>query len=252
MVPSHVDLRVVPSLPIDVRRLRDSRLVASRKPEEVLAALILWCAAWHQVPAGSLPDNDEELANLAGYGRGIRDFRRVKAGALHGFKRCSDGRLYHPVLAEKAIAEWDALVHRSHISEKQRLKGHVGAAKRWGSQSHADNMAVATDVDSHSMARADGVAIKHISHKTPIPYDFTISEKVKKWSLERGYGDLELHLEAFRNKCYAKAYRYADWDRAFMEAIRGNWARIGSGQKGKQQALEERNAQVAKNWRPPT
>ncbi|MBC3906224.1 DUF1376 domain-containing protein [Undibacterium sp. NL8W] len=93
---------------LDVRRLRDSRFAASADGEAFRAAILLWCAAWHQTPASSLPDDDIELANLAGYGRVVKEWRKVRAEALHGFIKCSDGRLYHPVIADKAVSAYAA------------------------------------------------------------------------------------------------------------------------------------------------
>jgi hypothetical protein len=34
-------------------------------------------------------------------------------------------------------------------------------------------------------------------------------------------------LESFVSKAKAKAYTYADWDQAFMNAIRDDWANLG-------------------------
>lgn len=62
--------------------------------------------------------------------------------------------------------------------------------------------------------------------KTLIAPDFAISERVRAWAASKGYGDLDQHLEAFKAKAGAKAYTYADWDLAFMEAIRGDWAKL--------------------------
>lgn len=62
--------------------------------------------------------------------------------------------------------------------------------------------------------------------KTPIPPDFGISARLRKWADSKGYGQLEQHLEAFRAKVAANAYRYADWDAAFAEAIREDWAKL--------------------------
>ena len=61
---------------------------------------------------------------------------------------------------------------------------------------------------------------------TPIPLNFTISDRVKKWAKEKGYDPLEEHLESFKRKVAAKGYRYIDWDSAFMEAIREDWAKL--------------------------
>lgn len=65
--------------------------------------------------------------------------------------------------------------------------------------------------------------------KTAIPADFTVSEHVRTWAKSKGFGDLEQHLEAFKGKAAANAYRYDDWDAAFMNAIRDDWAKVRTG-----------------------
>lgn len=107
LTPDDCDLTDFGFMPLDVRRLRDSRLAAASSGDGFRAAVLLWCAAWHQVPAGSLPNDDVELAQLAGYGRVVREWMAVRDDALHGFILCSDGRLYHPVVCEKAIEAWN-------------------------------------------------------------------------------------------------------------------------------------------------
>jgi hypothetical protein len=101
--PRDLDLRDFAYMPLEVVRLRDSDTVVYSTGDEFRAAVLLWCAAWHQVPAASLPDDDRMLATLAGYGRDLASWDQVKVGALRGFVTCSDGRLYHPVIAEKAL-----------------------------------------------------------------------------------------------------------------------------------------------------
>lgn len=96
------DLRDFSYMPLDVVRLRDSEGAVISSGDEFRAAVLLWCASWHQVPAASLPNDDRLLANLAGFGRDMKRWKAVREGALRGFIECSDGRLYHPVIAEKA------------------------------------------------------------------------------------------------------------------------------------------------------
>lgn len=124
LVPAEVDLRDFQFMPLDVRRLRDSKLVAVRSPEEVVAAILLWSASWHQQPASSLPDDDVELSSLAGYGgvRGVALFRKIKSGALYGFVLCADGRWYHPVVAEKAADGWNAKLDTQHYRASERVR----------------------------------------------------------------------------------------------------------------------------------
>lgn len=126
LVPEDVDLQDFAYMPLDVRRLRDSDLAAMETPESCWAAVLLWAASWHQVPAASLPDDDRVLSNLAGYGRVVSEWQKVKEGALRGWVKCSDGRLYHPVVAEKAIEAWGSKLHHAHGKLKERLRKSFG------------------------------------------------------------------------------------------------------------------------------
>jgi hypothetical protein len=112
MVTSDVDLRGLPWMRLDTSRLLDSDLFALSTGDEFKAAVALWCKAWSQSPAGSLPDDDRVLAYLSGAGT---KWRKVKAMALRGWIVCSDGRLYHPVVAEQALAAWaERVEYREH------------------------------------------------------------------------------------------------------------------------------------------
>lgn len=116
------DLREFPFMPLDVVRLRDSDIAAISSGDEFRCAVLLWCASWHQVPAASLPDDDIILAQLAGYGRVVKEWKKVREGSLRGWIKCSDGRLYHPVVAEKAAEAWNRKQERSWNTECARIK----------------------------------------------------------------------------------------------------------------------------------
>lgn len=64
--------------------------------------------------------------------------------------------------------------------------------------------------------------------KTPLAESFAISDRVKAWASEKGHSRLSEHLDAFKAKAKANGYTYADWDAAFMEAIRNDWAKLGN------------------------
>lgn len=122
LVPPDVDLRNFGYMPLDVLRLRDSDLAALASGAEFRAAVLAWCVAWHQVPAASLPDDDRLLAKYVGVTPAA--WRRLRKMALHGFVKCSDGRLYHEVLAEKALE-----AARKRMAASKR--GKAGASARW-------------------------------------------------------------------------------------------------------------------------
>lgn len=65
--------------------------------------------------------------------------------------------------------------------------------------------------------------------KVSMPEDFGISDRVRAWATEKGHQRLAEHLDSFKRKCAANGYRYVDWDAAFMEAIRGDWAKLANG-----------------------
>lgn len=109
-------------MPLDVVRLRDSDIAAVSSGDEFRCAVLLWCASWHQVPAASLPDDDIILAQLAGYGRVVKEWKKLRSGSLRGWVKCCDGRLYHPVVAEKANEAWARKQSRAHEKECGRIK----------------------------------------------------------------------------------------------------------------------------------
>lgn len=103
-IPPHVDLRGFQYMALDVVRLRDSELSGLPEAEAFRVAVLSWCVSWHQVPAASLPNDDKWLARNLGFGRDVKGWQKVReAGGLRGWVLCSDGRLYHPVVAAKAI-----------------------------------------------------------------------------------------------------------------------------------------------------
>lgn len=107
LVPADVDLRGLEWMPLYGNRLFGSDFDAHADDTSFRCGLQLWWAAWNQVPAASLPDDDVALCRLAGLGRDAKTWRRVKTSALRGFLMCSDGRLYHRTLSQWAVQAWD-------------------------------------------------------------------------------------------------------------------------------------------------
>ena len=121
-VDANVDLRDFPFMPLDVARLRDSDLVSKATDAEFRAAVLLWCAAWHQVPAGSLPDDTQILTHLAGLGRDTEAFERVRGISMGHFQMSADGRLYHPVICEKVLEAWERKEDNADRREADRVR----------------------------------------------------------------------------------------------------------------------------------
>lgn len=138
LTPADCDLRKFRYLPLDVVRLRDSDFSANASDAAFRAGVLLWAAAWHQVPAASLPNNPRTLAQLAGYGRAVEAFEAIRAEAMAGFVLCSDGRLYHPVVAEKAREAWGSATSQRKRTEAARIAAERKRAETTGNKSQGD------------------------------------------------------------------------------------------------------------------
>ncbi|HQS98088.1 MAG TPA: DUF1376 domain-containing protein [Novosphingobium sp.] len=158
LTPPDCDLRDFAFMPLHVARLLDSDLFALSTGDEFKAAISLWCKAWLQVPAGSLPDDDRVLAHLSGAGS---KWKRVKAMALRGFIKCSDGRLYHSTVSEKAN---EAMGRKASFRERSRK----GNEKRWGSQkdSNSDPLAIPEGVLKRPKGQGQGQGQYSVSKDT--------------------------------------------------------------------------------------
>lgn len=125
LVPADVDLRDFAYMPMDIVRLLGSDFHAQSSDAEWRAGVTLWLRSYHQVPAGSLPDDEIALARLAELGRDVKSWRKIAPGALRGWTRCDDNRLYHRTVGEKVLEGWiEKLL--------QRKSSAAGNAKRYG------------------------------------------------------------------------------------------------------------------------
>jgi hypothetical protein len=128
---SEIDLDGMPGFMLDTEQLRQSELWALSTGDEFKAAVGLWCRAWVQKPAGSLPNDDRLLAAWSGAGK---RWGKVREMALRGFVLCSDGRLYHPVLCRDAHRAWGR-----RASYRERASN--AAVARWGGQKQSPSNA---------------------------------------------------------------------------------------------------------------
>jgi 5-methylcytosine-specific restriction endonuclease McrA len=82
--------------------------------------LMLWHVAWQQTPAGSYGSDDAVIA--AKIGMDFRQFTAHRDILMRGWVRHSDGRLYHPVIAEQVQAMREAKRDTSRRQDSHRAK----------------------------------------------------------------------------------------------------------------------------------
>ena len=183
LVDASVDLKGFPGFILDVEMFLSSELIALAAPEEIAAALMLWCRAWQQVPHGSLP-NDERV--LAAFSRS-KNWKKVRDMALRGFVLCSDGRLYHRTLCKKVQEAWAQRQAYAKRREKdaERLrdwrgrKGGRGSAVPAGidfgagidlaaGAGTAGDAATADDTDDRAGAGGNAIETRFTATATPL------------------------------------------------------------------------------------
>lgn len=136
LVHKDVDLSDFRFMPLDVGRLLRSEFWITAVEAAPLVAAVsvnLWAEAWHQKPAASLPDSDVVLARMAMVSKAT--WETIKPAVLDSWVLCSDGRWYHPTVAEKANEAW---VEKSAYRERKAKWAEAG---RRGGQKRAENSA---------------------------------------------------------------------------------------------------------------
>jgi len=131
LVPADCDLRSYDWFPLKHKQLTRSGWWMRASDQAKALNMELWCAAYEEVPAGSLPDDDIALSDLVGFGRrDLTAWLAVKDEVMAPWTLCSDGRWYHPTLAEVACETWArkqaADADRAAERERKRLKREGG------------------------------------------------------------------------------------------------------------------------------
>jgi hypothetical protein len=148
-IPRDIDLRDFRFMPLDIVQLQNSETWAMADGWAAKALVNLWTRAWHQIPAGSLPDDERLLRTWAG----VPDWESVRDTALRGFVKCSDGRLYHRVICKKALG-----------GGNERKRFQRAAKARWKNKKTKD----ATDLQRTSTAHATHGQHQHATHMQEI------------------------------------------------------------------------------------
>lgn len=126
LTPENCDLQNYPWMPLVITKLTKSKawFLCKRKPDLAFYMINLWMAAWHEVPAASLEDDDEMLCELAKCDP--KKWGAVRDVVMRNWVKCSDGRLYHHIIAEEAIKSWSDKHNRVEAkdAEKERQRRH--------------------------------------------------------------------------------------------------------------------------------
>lgn len=163
LVSIEADLSDFKFIPLEIARLRRSKawLICKRHPELAFYMINLWTAAWHELPAASLEDDNDTLADAA-----MCDPRRwlkVRAQVLRNWVKCSNHRLYHPVVAEKANEAWISKLGRRQQTEAARIAREQRRQKSTDGATETETTKSTKTVTEDVTEDATGGATNHVT-----------------------------------------------------------------------------------------
>ena len=259
--PADCDLRDYPWMPLDCRRLLTSETWVLGTAEQKVAALTLWCESWSQVPAGSMSADERMLAHLSGAGA---NWKRVREHVLRGWVLCGDGRLYHPVVAEKACEAWKLKLAQRARTEAARAARDANRKKQTDSTPpSATDTATRPVTESAALSVTETVTastrqdqtIQERKKETPLPSvgpprtatrgsrlpsDWSPTPESRRYAAEQGLNP-DAVAANFRDYWCAKAGKDAvktDWPATWRMWCRRDAERQASAPKPKRVGLE--------------
>ncbi len=136
--------------------------------------LAMWYAAWKQVPCGSLPTNDRELAGAIGIPTAVlADYREV---LLRGWWVAADGRLYHPTLTARVVEMMAK--RRSDADRQAKRRGAVTPPESGGVA--GESQASHTDVTRDTKRTPPEVGRESSTDHRPLKKSSPSSKTVSK------------------------------------------------------------------------
>jgi hypothetical protein len=108
LVPAEVTLATFPWAPARLEFLSSHPLALAQAAEPFRALVLLIAHAWRKVPAMTVPNDDVQMASMAGFGRDVAAWLAVRDAVMHEWILCADNRWHHPELAAWALQSWEA------------------------------------------------------------------------------------------------------------------------------------------------
>lgn len=197
-------------------------------------------AVWDGYPGGgtdllamlALADwSDDEgrcYPSVAAISRKIRLSRSQTQRVVHGLIETGFVAVTANALGGAPTQTRNYRIAIDRLTGRTGATGSADATGRMDAQEGSHGCGGRGSADATQTISEPSITVRHTHRATkrPVPDDFQVSERVREWAAKKGFDRLEEHLEAFKAKCAAKGYMYADHDSAFMEAIREDWAKL--------------------------
>ena len=125
--------------------------------------------------------------------------------------------LFVATLGDIALIAWALVRWVNHLNDFGRMSDIIA---------RIETAAKPAPAKAKPKERPSASTRQRAAAKTSLPDDFAITPELQAWADKHHYGDLDPHLDNFRDKVAANGYRYADWVAAFRNAVREDWAKL--------------------------
>lgn len=159
LIPADINLETFPWAPVRLAFFSGHPLALAQHAEPFRALVLLIAQAWRQQPAMTAPDDDIQLASMAGFGRDVDAWLAVRDVVMQGWILCSDGRWHHPEPAAWAMQSWDA----KKSDERFRAKQSARARSRRPGVNHDVS---GSDIADHGSSAAQPYMREQDTYKT--------------------------------------------------------------------------------------
>lgn len=225
--------------------LRDTRHLTPQK-HGVYLLLLMFC--WDQ--KGPVPLDEQEAAGIANC-RSADEIESLRYILARFFVRMDDGfynkRMQLEVERSEALSRARADAGRKGYESKRQseLREAQAIAKQLPSNCQASasipnpNPIPTPDQEKHMARQSAPPRPRKADAKTPVPADFQVSERVRRWAEAKGWAkDLDAYLEAFKLAAEKGRLTYASHDAALMTSIRDDWGKVRQGGDGRGKVID--------------
>ena len=158
------NVRNLPYMPLFIDRLLNSDTWIMASGDEAKAMITIWCAAWHQNEAGTLPNNDEVLKVLS---RAGENWMQMRETVLSGFElNEKTNRLHHQVIQEIAAEAFGKTDRFRKAANARWNKKQLNNATNMERINNASTNGAATHMQRIDEKRREENRIEHIP---PLP-----------------------------------------------------------------------------------
>jgi len=176
---------------------------------------------WYYLDESPIPNDNQTITRRL---KLKSDWLQYLTNVLNDFFEETESGYIHRRI-EHEIKEYSAMC------DTHRVSGKLGGRPRKKPLVIDKNQTITKKNPNHEPLTINQEPLKHKNsrnNKVPVPPGFGITPDLIEWAKSKSVSETKLneHMENFINQSLARDYRYVDWNAAFRNAVKSNWAKL--------------------------